>query len=163
MDVRNAIITLLLGFIVILFYAMYLPKNSYAWGGITDATDRRYIMISILLAGISYLVVWTRQVFVKPSGTYSFLFTIGNIIFLAGALLWPLFLHLFPSRFHWVIVSLCITSLGALILLAQQIFEWDFIGIIFALYLFFHVFVMDNIFWASSFRSLFPQKTNHGW
>lgn len=156
MDILNFLLTLVFGFIVILFYFLYLPHNKYIWGDITDPNQRQYIIFSIIVAIISYLVVWTKQIFFKPSKSHSILFLIGNIFFLIGAILWPLFLYYFPTKFYLVIFSLCITSMGALIILIQQCLEKEIIGIIFSLYLFFHVFFMDNILWASSYRSLFP-------
>jgi len=160
MDILNFCITLCLGFMIILFYFLYLPKNNYVWGDITDKNERQYIMLSILLACISYLFIWIKQVFFRPTEKFLILYTIGNSLFLIGGILWPLFLNYFPTHYHLVIFSLCITSLGALIILIQQSLEKDIIGIIFSIYLFFHVFFMDNVLWASSYRSLFPIKNN---
>lgn len=153
MNIFNFSSTFILGFLVILFYFLFLPKNNYAWANIKDLKIRLIILISILLSAISYLIIWIKNTFYLSNK--SNLYLIGNIIFLIGAILWPISLHYYPTKFHYVILSLCITSLGALIILINECIDKSIIGIIFAIYLFFHVFFMDNIYWASSYRSLF--------
>jgi len=160
MDILNFIITFFLGLSIIILYILFLPKSDYAWGGIQNKNIQRLYVISILMSGISYLVVWVRQVFYKNE---QLLYTVGNLIFLFGSFLWPLILYFAPTKFHTVILTLSIASLGALLILIQQCIDQDIVDIIFGLYLFFHVFIMDNIIWSSSYRSLFAINDSNGW
>ena len=157
MDLVNLCLTVCLGFFMILFYVSFLPSNPYTWGNTAKKPDlQRFILFSIVLSAACYLILWTRQVFFPNETREKILFTIGNTIFLVGALLWPLSLHLFPTRFHTVIFTLCLSSLGILLILFHEcLLPENALGILFASYLFFHVFIMDNVIWASSYRSLF--------
>lgn len=160
MDAYNFVISFLFGISVLFCYGYFLPKSKYAWGNIKKTSIKSLYFISIFLSAISYLVVWVYQVFYKePSLLYSY----GNTIFLIGALLWPIVLYFAPTRFHTVILTLSITSLGALLILLDQCLHPGTIKIIFALYLFLHVFVLDNIFWSISYRSLFLRNDPNGW
>ena len=161
MDDTNFFITIILGFFVLFFYIFFLPKNKYVWGNIQNPQLKYIIVFSILLSAISYIILWIRQVFYFQNQNP--LFTSGNIIFLIGAILWPLCLHYFPTQFHTVILTLSISSLGILLILIDECLDKSVVGIIFAVYLFFHVFFMDNIVWASSYRSIFPKNTPNGW
>jgi hypothetical protein len=161
MDYTNFSITIILGFFVLFFYILFLPKNKYVWGNIQNSQLRYIIGFSIILSAISYLVLWIRQVFYVQNEHP--LFTSGNIIFLIGALLWPLCLHFFPTQFHTVILTLSISSLGIFLILIDECLDKSVVGIIFAVYLFFHVFFMDNIVWASFYRSIFPKNALNGW
>lgn len=160
MDETNLVITILLGFIVLLFYSLLLPSNKYVYGNIQNKNLLLFYFISIILSGISYIIIWILQVFFYQEehndNNSNSLYTTGNALFLLGALLWPFFLYLYPKQFHLVIFTLCITSLGSLLILIQEcLYKDNIVGIIFAIYLFFHVFILDNIIWSSSYRKLF--------
>ena len=117
-------------------------------------------MISIFISAISYLIIWIQQVFLNTKENP--LFSAGNFIFLIGALLWPIYLYLYPTKYHTIILTLSISSLGVLLIFLQECIDNNSIGILFGLYLFCHVFFIDNVLWASSYRSLFPNSIN-GW
>lgn len=160
MNKTNLIITILLGIIIIIFYSIFLPQNKYLWGNITNKNLKWFIGISIMISVISYLIVFFLNILNNKDRT---LYTIGNSIFLIGALLWPVFLYYRPTKFHSVILALSITSLGALLILINESVDRSIIGIIFATYLFFHVFVMDNLIWSMSYRSSFPNNAINAW
>jgi hypothetical protein len=154
MDQVNLVTTILLGFLVLLFYYLLLPKNKYAWGNLQNKSLVYFFIFSIILSAISYMIVWIIEVFYTSQDHT--LYTIGNSSFLIGALLWPFFLSISPKRFHLVIFTLCLTSFGSLLILIQECIHQDIVSILFATYLFFHVFFLDNIIWSSSYRKLFP-------
>jgi hypothetical protein len=160
MDILNFSLTFILGFFIILFYSLFLPKNKYVWGTIKNFNIQLWIIISIFISAISYIIIWTRNVFYKQN---DILYTIGNTIFLIGAILWPIYLHYFPTKFHSVILTLSISSLGVLLILINECQNKDIIGIIFGCYLFFHVFCIDNIYWSHSYRMMFPSNAKNGW
>jgi len=154
--------TILIGFFVILLYWVLLPHSKYTWGGIVNPSLRSFISFSVFFSAISYLIIWVKEVFFNYS--FSFLFLFGNLLFLFGSFLWPLFLFYYPTKFHRVILALCIASLGSFLLLIHECLDdISVVGIFFSTYLFFHVFIMDNIVWSSFYRQLFPKSAKNAW
>ena len=178
--------TIVLGIIVLCSYAIFLPKcccedgaTTDLWGGLANPIVRSFYLVSILLAAISYLVMFTFAL--ETSVSLKTEWIVGNILFLVGASLWPVFLCFsFPElsttttpsflssiKKAGVALSLCLTSLGAGLMVwglhrqfpissfsaatsnSSTVLEkvvWAF-----TLYLFFHVFFLDNIVWLVSY------------
>jgi hypothetical protein len=149
MDIISLIDSILIGFFVLYFYVLLLPKSKNVWAGIKNKCLKNFITLSVFLSGICYMILWVYHVFYKQD---EILYTIGNLIFLFGALLWPIFLFL---NLKWgVFFSLCLTSLGALLILIQQCYEPKILYMIVASYLLFHVLIMDNTVWTWNFFSI---------
>ena len=152
MNWTNLMLTVLLGLSVLVAYGLFLPQNPYAWANIKEPRRRYWIIMSIVLSALCYIIVWIQQ---QMHTTANVLFTVGNVIFLVGALLWPLALQFFPRQPYLVISPLCLTSFGAFLMWISQCIEGDVLGIVLLGYLLFHVVVVDNLYWSSSYLSLF--------
>jgi len=142
------------GSIVLLSYCICLTPilssdkgKDWAWAGISGIIRKIYT-ISMIITAISYIYL----VFNMPSTQMA---RISFIIFLIGASCWTpalLATYGFPSSemyAYCVIVALCLTSIGALMLLYQiwkQNLSWKYCvtgGIVV-----FHILLLDNIIWG---------------
>lgn len=161
----TALIVLVLfgGVYVITSYAYLLPKAikpgatfDSLWFGI-PATDRRLFYVSMALATIGFVVAFVRFVRDVQWKTFPSL-CIPYAIFFTGAVLWT------SSLWWWsfdtytqlargsVVLALCITTLGAALLLREAwVVRKDTVATIGTALLLMHVTLFDNLYWARAF------------
>jgi len=144
--------TFIIGGFVLFCYLYFLSQCSKQrlWAGISNPSIQYVYVASISLSAICYLILWI----VYLSRPVSTIMHLGNYLFLLGALLWPIFLYFIPYSFLSLTIALTITSLGALLFVINSFLTPVFdIGIFLCcLYLFFHVFILDNIYWLLSYK-----------
>jgi len=144
--------TILIGGFVLFCYIYFLSKCSIkrVWAGISNPSVQSFYLASIFLSAIFYLIVWIYYLY-QP---LSIMLYLGNYLFLFGALLWPVFLYYLSFHLTSLSLALTLTSLGALLLLIGTCFSSVFhIGIFLcSLYLFLHVFCLDNVYWLLSYQ-----------
>lgn len=144
--------TFIIGGFVLFCYLYFLSQCSKTrlWAGLSNPSIQTFYIASITLSAICYLILWIFYL----SRPVSISMHLGNYLFLVGALLWPLFLYFIPYSFVSLTLALTITSLGALLLVISSCLTPVFyVGIFLCcLYLFLHVFVLDNVYWLLSYK-----------
>lgn len=156
----NLVMTTMFGIVVLAYYIYFLPYVPNVWGTIPPRTWlRTWICISVGLSAVAYLFFWVKFVFLSTtlSSPSEWCFTIGNALFLIGAMSWPLALYYRGRNRYGVFVLgvLCLTSIGASLLWTSSLCitaDGDMWTIIAASYLLFHVLIMDNIIWWKRYR-----------
>lgn len=155
MNKKILIGNLLSGFLVLFTYVIFLPKIlnlnislNKIWGNI-KGTQRNLTYISMIISAISFLYIF--RFFTLNKIKYNKIVNIGFIIFYIGAISWaPLlynyFLNTNETNLLLMILSLCLTTFG-IILLFIYIFSLKknyLLKIAITLFLF-HVLFLDNL------------------
>lgn len=148
--IANDSITIVLGLSVLLSYGIILPpaikrmSADYLWAGIRG-TARTLTVASMFLTAIAYLYAYYH---LRTESSY--VVTIGFVLFLVGAVLWAPFLT--QNKKVLTIGALTLTSIGALILVLYTFFNSESVLLkVAVVYVFFHVFVLDNVHWGYKF------------
>ena len=149
-------INLGLGAIVLLSY-IYLKYAmdegitvDQLWGNITGNKRMLYwISISLAACCYSYIIYYTTKNKDKSDLLYY-----GTFLMLIGASLWaPLLYANLVNNYSniFTILSLCLTSVGAILLTIYLYNKGNLISKIAISYYLFHVLIMDNIIWSIMF------------
>lgn len=128
---KNVKLNLILGIPILLCYFFLLPKVSQKNLWVNMTTNEiifTFITLSISVGIYLYLIFKGKDELYYPM-----------MIFLIGALLWPIFLY-FNKRIL-VFIALMITSLGAVTIMIKD-------RNIMTMFLTFHVIFTDNILWG---------------
>ena len=156
MILLNDAINVVLGSAVLISYVITLPhatrtmSSDYLWAGITG-TGRSLTIASMFITAIAYLYTYY---YLREE---SWLVTIGFVLFLAGATLWA---PMLTSKKKWLTLgALAMTSIGIFTLLLFVFLNSDSLLLKIAIvYVFFHVFVLDNLHWGYKFYNLYDGR-----
>lgn len=157
MILLNDAINIVLGLAVLISYVITLPhatrtmSSDYLWAGITG-TGRSLTIASMFITAIAYLYTYY---YLRAES--SWLVTIGFVLFLAGATLWA---PMLTSKKKWLTLgALAMTSIGIFTLLLFVFLNSDSLLLKIAIvYVFFHVFVLDNLHWGYKFYNLYDGR-----
>ena len=152
--VVNDTINIVLGISVLSSYVITLPpametmSANYLWAGI-GGTARALTIASMFVTAAAYLYAY-YHLRKDPSPVV----TVGFVAFLVGAVAWaPL---LTKNKKILTIAALSLTSLGALVLLVHTFLNYPSPLLKIAVaYVFFHVFVLDNLHWGYKFLKIY--------
>jgi len=147
---------LIAGAIVILTYIYYIPKLSLddAWGNI-KGTERNLTIIYMIIAALAFSYIlyhYTVNKIENPLLLYTSL-----VIFFIGAILWaPLLYNYFSNKTEinliLIYLTLCITTIGTLLLFIYIFKTKKIYGVKIAITLFlFHILFLDNLNYAIKF------------
>jgi len=156
MNTSFLISNLIAGAIVILTYLYYIPKLYLddAWGNI-KGYERKLTIIYMIIAALSFCYIlyhYTVNKIEKQILLYTSL-----VIFFIGAILWaPLLYNYFSNKTEINLIlmylSLCITTIGALLLFIYIFKTKKNYGVKIAITLFlFHILFLDNLNYAIKF------------
>lgn len=125
-------LNIIFGIPILLCYFILLPKIDMKklWVGMNNK-EKIFTIISLTLS----VCIYIYYIFNGNNNLYY-----PMMVFLIGALLWPIMLYLNINKFL-VILALFITSIGSVMIMKQN-FN------IFTLLLVFHVIFTDNILWG---------------
>lgn len=148
--IANDSITIVLGLSVLLSYVITLPpaikrmSANYLWAGIRGTT-RTLTIVSMFLTAMAYLYAYYH---LRTESSY--IVTVGFVLFLVGAVLWAPILT--QNNKFMTMSALTLTSIGALVLVLYTFFNSDSVLLkVAVVYVFFHVFVLDNVHWGYKF------------
>lgn len=148
--IANDSITIVLGLSVLLSYVITLPpaikrmSANYLWAGIRG-TARTLTIVSMFLTAMAYLYAYYH---LRTESSY--IVTVGFVLFLVGAVLWAPFLT--QNNKFMTMSALTLTSIGALVLVLYTFFNSGSVLLkVAVVYVFFHVFVLDNVHWGYKF------------
>ena len=162
MDLKLLILNVVAGSLVLLTYIYYLPlirKNNVSldamWGQI-KGIERDLTYVSMIASAFAFLYVLYRVVTQKKKNSKTVY--LGYSIFFVGAILWaPLLYYYFLNKNEFraflMILALCITSVGVIIILAALYSQNknDYVLLsVFSIF-FFHIIYLDNINYGSRF------------
>ena len=154
MTIVNDSIHVVLGSAVLLSYIITLPpamktmSANYLWAGIAG-TSRSLTIASMFITAIAYLYTYY---YLRTES--SMIVTTGFVLFLVGATLWAPMLT--RNKKFLTLGALTMTSIGILILLVFIFYKFDSLLLKIAIvYVFFHVFVLDNLHWGYKFYNMY--------
>lgn len=141
-------VTVLLSYVITLPPAMQTMSANYLWAGIIG-TSRSLTIVSMFITAIAYLYTYY---YLRTES--SMIVTIGFLLFLIGATLWAPMLTL--NKKFLTLGALTMTSIGILVLLIFIFLKFDSLPLKIAIvYVFFHVFVLDNLHWGYKFYNIY--------
>ena len=162
MDLKLLILNIVGGFLVILSYLIFLPlirKNNVSldamWGQI-KGIERDLTYVSMIASAIAFLYVLHHMITKKRKNTKTLY--LGFTVFFIGAILWaPLLYYYFLNKSQFraslMVTALCVTSLGAILILLSLYCQERTNYVLLAVYsiFFFHILYLDNVNYGSRF------------
>lgn len=150
------------GAYVITGYAYLLPQAvptgrtfDALWFGV-DGTERTVFLVSMTVAAFAFLVLSGRLASRVTWPTFPPL-CVAYSVFLGGAMLWTTSLWWWSfDAYQWlarasVVAALCLTTLGAGLLVREAWTRHDVVATVAAVLVLAHVGVLDNGRWAAGF------------